>query len=155
MHIVNSYANDIQRTGNNKQRQNANYHLNRFMSASVWSSLCYLISAESLPAYFTFNVSYSSHLHGKQFPSIQKKTTSTCKFTFQNLSSEYVVSIRLFYLVPVRNTEDVQFLLLPPFTIQPLSISKEHLIFDSITFHNHKEDIYNQVHDGTNYFQFC
>ena len=36
MHIVNSCANDIQHTENNKQCQNANYHLNRFLSASAF-----------------------------------------------------------------------------------------------------------------------
>ena len=46
MHAVNSYVNDILKTINNVI--GANYHLNKFLSASAWSSLgSLIISAES------------------------------------------------------------------------------------------------------------
>ena len=52
----------------------ANYHLNRFLSASAWSSLSILIiSAAGTPSDFT--LCCSSHLHGRQFPSSVNKTT--------------------------------------------------------------------------------
>ena len=84
--------------------KSANYHLNKLLSASAWSSLSSLIiSAKSSAWFLTFNV-LSPHLQGKQLPSILTKLlTSTCTFPFQNLSSHYVVGIRLFNLAPVRN----------------------------------------------------
>ena len=54
MHIVNS-ANDIQHSINSVK--SANYHLNRFLSASAWSSLSTLIISEkTLPDDLTLNV---------------------------------------------------------------------------------------------------
>ena len=48
--------------------------------------------------------------------------TSTCTFTFQHLSSHYVVGIRLFYIAPVRNTVKIcNSWLLPHIIIQPLT----------------------------------
>ena len=46
--ITDAFVNDIQHTENNKQGQSANYHLNKFLSASAWSSFSSLIiSAEN------------------------------------------------------------------------------------------------------------
>ena len=61
MHVVNSCANDIQHTENNQPFQNANYHLNRFLTA--WSSFSCLIISAALPADLKFNVCCSSRLH--------------------------------------------------------------------------------------------
>ena len=51
-----------------------------------------------------------------------KLLTSTCTFTFQNLSSQYVVGVRLFYLTPVKNTVGIMIILVAShITIQPLT----------------------------------
>ncbi len=85
----------------------------------------------------------SSHLHRKQFPSIHNRTTSTCTFTFQNLSPDDVVGIRLFWLVPVRNTVRHAILgyfpILQSHHLHKLWICKEHIILDCIISHNHKD----------------
>ena len=53
---------------------------------------------------------------------LTKLLTSTCTFPFQDLSSHYVVGIRLFYLAPVRSTvKTYNSCLLPHITTQPLT----------------------------------
>ena len=75
----------IQKTVNGVKSEN--YHLNRFLSASAWSSLSSLIiSAESTANDFTLCCSF--HLHGNRFQVfLTKPLTSTYTLLFQNLSS--------------------------------------------------------------------
>ena len=74
--------------------QSSSTHLNRFLSASAWSSLGSWIICRKLYLLTSLLMCCSSHHHGKQFSSILTKLlTSTCTFTFQNLSSHYVVGI--------------------------------------------------------------
>ena len=72
MNIVNSCANDIQYTDNNKQCQECKLSL--VLSASAWSSLSSLInSAEKLPADLTLN-EVSSHLQRMHLQSTPQNT---------------------------------------------------------------------------------
>ncbi len=78
---------------------NANYHLNTFLSASAWSSLSNLnISTKALPA--DLNVLLIVMESSFQV-FITKLITSTCTFTFQNLLSYYVEGISC-SLAPVK-----------------------------------------------------
>ena len=82
------------------------YHLIKFLSPSAWSSFSLaIISAES-------TTYYHMHIYNSE------------------LSSHYVVGIRLFYLAPVRNIKDMQFLATSPILqsnhLHQLRISKEH-----------------------------
>ena len=102
MHIVTSCAYDIIFSTLKTRSEAPTITLNRFLLASACSS--HSTQVISAPADLTLKCC-SSYLHGKQFPSILNKTTSLHihTFTYQNLSSHYVVGIRLFYLEPVRN----------------------------------------------------
>ena len=65
---------------------------------------------------------------------LTKLLTSTCTFTFLNLSSHYVVFVRLFYLAPVRNTVKIcNFWLLSHIIIQPLMLVVNFLLLSHIT----------------------
>ena len=76
MHLVNSCANDIEHTENNKLVYSANYHLNKFLSAPARSSHGILvISAESHCLMTSLLMLCSSHLQGEQLPSNHNKTT--------------------------------------------------------------------------------
>ena len=113
-------------------RKVGNYHLNRFLSASEWSSLRSLIISlkKALPADFTlimllFSSSWKAvfalliFMESSFQVLLTKLLTSTCTFTFQNLPAHYVVGIR--YLALVRNTVKIcKSWLLPHITIQSL-----------------------------------
>ena len=93
MHIVNSCTNDILLTENSVK--SANYHLNRSLSASAWSSLSFLIiSSETLPTNLTLNVLLFSSSWLAVPSTLYKILIPTCTFPFQNFSSHYVTSIR-------------------------------------------------------------
>ena len=101
MHIANSCANDIEHMKTINRVKSGNSHLNRFLSASARSSLSSLIILQkTLPADLTLNVMLFSSSRN----AVSNYYFSTCTFPFQNLSSHYVVGIRLFHRAPVRNT---------------------------------------------------
>ena len=95
MHIVNSCTNDIQHTDiesitdaysqvvlmiysilkTTKSVKSANSHLNRFLSASAWSSHFSDNFCRKHCLLTSILMCCSSHLHGKQFTNILNKTT--------------------------------------------------------------------------------
>ena len=78
------------------------YLLNKLLSASAWSSLNFCRKHCLMTSLLMW---CSSHLQRRQLPITRnKQLISTCTFLFPNLSSHYVVGIRLFCLAPVRNT---------------------------------------------------
>ena len=64
---------------------------------------------------------WSSHLHGKLFISYHSKTTSTCTFQFQNMSSHYVVWYQVIQSCTYKEyLKTYNSWLFPHITIQPL-----------------------------------
>ena len=146
MHIVNSCANDIQLTENNKQCQKCKLSLEQILVSfcSVFSdNFCrenYLMTSLLMWC--------SSHLHGKQFPITHNKTTY---FHMHISISEFVIPLCCRYQVVQSCTckkysKDMQFLATAPYynptTYSSCESLKEHTIFNCIISHNHKEDIY-------------
>ena len=122
--MVNSCANNIQHTENNKQCQKSKLSLEQILVSFCMSSLSPLIF---LPKAQPDDLVLSLVL----FTSSRKnKTTSTC-ISISEFVKPYVVDIRLFNPAPVRNTvKTCNSWLLSHITIQPLhqlSISKEYL----------------------------
>ena len=74
--MVNSCANDIQHTENNKRCQRCKHHWNRFLSASAWSSPSSDNFCRKHCLLTSLLMCCSSHLHGKQFLSVLNKITS-------------------------------------------------------------------------------
>ena len=104
------------------------------------------------------NLCCSSHLHGKQFQRfLIRLLTSTCTFMFQNLSSHFVVGIRLIYHAPVRNTvKDTLFLATSPYYNPTTYTSCESLRNSLFSTTSHltiiKKTSTNQVFDHKKYF---
>ena len=92
MHIVNSCANDIEHTENNKQGQSANY----ISLEQVLVSFCMVFPKFSDNfcrkhcLLTSLLMCCFSHLHGKQFPSILNKTTY---FHMHIYISEFVIPL--------------------------------------------------------------
>ena len=92
----------------------------------------------------------SSHLQGNSFQVLLTKLrTSTCTFSFQNLSSHYVVGHQVVQPCTCKEYIGVySSWVLPRITIPPLQqlwISKERIILDCITSHNHKKTSTNHI----------
>ena len=127
MHIVNTCAYNIQHTDNNKQWQKCKVSLDKFLSASAWSSLVLCDNFCRKHCLLTsLLMCCSSHLHGRQFPSILNKTTY---FHMRISISEFVIPLCCRYqvvlhLAPVRNTVKIcNSWLLPHITMQPLVVN--------------------------------
>ena len=102
------FINDIEHTENSVKRENC--HLNRFLSASAWSSLSSLIKKMHCLLTSLLMCCYSL-LHGKQFPNILKTTY----FHMHTYISEFVIPLCCRYQVVLSCTckeysNDMQFL---------------------------------------------
>ena len=121
MHIVNSYANDIQHTENIVK--SANYHFGSCQFQLGLLSVLRKFLQKALSPYFTPHVLLFSSLWIAFSKYLKKKLlTSICTLTFQNLSYNCVLGIRLLNLALVRNrVKTCNSCLHPHITIQSLT----------------------------------